>query len=121
MNRRVLAAVPDLFFASKIRGTAQALNVSIEFSRTGQALFDAAKLEVPSLVVLDLEAEAIDPLALVARLKEDEQLRGVPVVGFLSHVRTDLLQSARAAGTDHVLARSAFTSRLPDILLGKLP
>lgn len=119
MNRRVLAAVPDLFFASKIRGTAQALNVTVEFSRTAVALFDAAKLEVPSLIILDLEADS-DPLALAARLKEDEQLRGVPLVGFLSHVRADLQQQARAAGVDHVLPRSAFTSRLPDILLGKL-
>lgn len=119
MNRRVLAAVPDLFFASKIRGTAQALNVTVEFSRTADALFDAAKLEVPSLIIMDLEAAA-DPLALAARLKEDEQLRSVPVVGFLSHVRVDLQQQARAAGVDQVLPRSAFTSRLPDILLGKL-
>jgi CheY-like chemotaxis protein len=119
MNRRVLAAVTDLFFASKIRGTAQALNVSVEFSRSADALFDAAKLEVPSLIILDLEAESVDPLGLVARLKEDEQLREVPVVGFLSHVRTDLQQSARAAGVNQVMPRSAFTSRLPDILLGK--
>jgi CheY-like chemotaxis protein len=120
MNRRVLAAVPDLFFASKIRGTAQALNVTIEFSRVADALFDAAKLEVPSLIILDLEADAADPIALAARLKQDEQLRAVPLVGFLSHVRTDLQQQARAAGVDLVLPRSAFTSRLPDILLGKL-
>jgi CheY-like chemotaxis protein len=120
MNRRVLAAVGDLFFASKIRGTAQHLNVSVEFSRSADSLFDAAKLEVPSLIILNLESEAADPLGLAARLKQDEQLRAVPLVGFLSHVRTDLQQSARAAGVDHVLPRSAFTNRLADILLGNL-
>ena len=120
MNRRVLAAVPDLFFASKLRGTAQALNVTIEFSRTGQALFDAAKLEVPSLIILDLQDTRLDPFALAARLKSDERLRAVPVVAFFSHVETELRRKALEAGVEHVLPRSVFTQRLSEILSGGL-
>ena len=120
MNRRVIAAVSDLLFASKIRGTAEHLNVTVEFARAGDALFDAAKTEVPSLVILDLHATQLDPFALAARLKSDEQLRGVPIVGFFSHVQTDLQRRAAAAGVDHVLTRSAFTKRLPEILSGEL-
>ena len=120
MNRRVIAAVSDLLFASKIRGTAEHLNVTVEFARGGDALFDAAKAEVPSLVILDLHATQLDPFALAARLKADEQLRGVPVVGFFSHVQTELQRRAEEAGVDHVLTRSAFTKRLPEILSGEL-
>ena len=120
MKRRVIAAVSDLLFASKIRGTAQHLNVTVEFARGGDALFDAAKAEVPSLVILDLHATQLDPFALAARLKADEQLRVVPVVGFFSHVQTELQKRAEEAGFDHVLTRSAFTKRLPEILSGEL-
>jgi CheY-like chemotaxis protein len=120
MNRRVIAAVSDLLFASKIRGTAEHLNVSVEFARAADALFDAAKAEVPSLVILDLHAERLDPFALAARLKADEQLRGVPLVGFFSHVQTELQRRAEGAGFDLVLTRSAFTRRLPEILGGEL-
>ena len=120
MNRRVIAAVSDLLFASKIRGTAEHLNVTVEFARAEDALFDAAKAEVPSLVILDLHAAQLDPFALAARLKADEQLRGVPIVGFFSHVQTDLQRRAREAGVDHVLTRSEFTKRLPEILSGRL-
>jgi hypothetical protein len=38
------------------------------------------------------------------------------VIGFGSHVDRDLLAAARAAGCDQVLARSAFFSRLPQLL-----
>jgi PleD family two-component response regulator len=120
MNRRVIAAVSDLLFASKIRGTAEHLNVTVEFARGGDALFDAAKTEVPSLIILDLHATQLDPFALAARLKADEQLRGVPVVGFFSHVQTELQRRAAEAGVDHALPRSAFTKRLPEILSGEL-
>ena len=120
MNRRVIAAVPDMLFASKIRGTAEHLNVTVEFARTEDALFDAAKTEAPSLILLDLHATRPDPFALAARLKGDEQLRAVPIVGFFSHVEKELQRRAVEAGVDHVLPRSVFTKRLADILRGEV-
>ena len=120
MNRRVLAAVSDMLFASKIRGTAEQLNVTVEFARAADALFDAAKTEVPSLIILDLHMAQLDPFALASRLKADDQLRGVPIVAFFSHVQTELQRRALEAGVDHVLPRSVFTKRLPEILRGEL-
>lgn len=119
MNRRVLAAVGDLFFASKIRGTAEHLNVGVVFSKSADALFDTAKTDVPSLIILDLNNEQTDALALARRLKADEQLRRVPLVGFLSHVQTELQRQAKEAGIERVLPRSAFTNRLAEILRGE--
>ena len=119
MNRRVLAAVPDMFFAAKIRGTAEQLNVTVDFARSADALFDAAKTDVPALIILDLQAERLDPCALAARLKADDQLRGVPTVGFSSHVEAELQRRAKEAGVDYVMPRSAFTRRLPEILRGE--
>ena len=118
MNRRVLAAVDDLFFASKIRGTAEQLNVTVEFAKKAGSLYDLAKAETPDLIILDLNSERLDPLSLAKDIKADEQLRGVPLVGFLSHVQTDLLRLAQDAGVDQVMPRSAFTARLADILAG---
>jgi hypothetical protein len=40
----------------------------------------------------------------------------VPTVGFGSHVDRERLEAARSAGCDQVLARSAFFSRLDQIL-----
>lgn len=120
MNRRVIAAVSDMLFASKIRGTAEHLNVSVDFARTEVGLFDSAKTDVPSLILLDLHDTRLDPFALAARLKADEQLRDVPLVGFFSHVETELQRRAVEAGVDHVLPRSVFTRRLAEILKGEL-
>ena len=118
MNRRVIAAVSDMLFASKIRGTAQQLNVTVDFARTEVGLFDYAKAETPSLFILDLHETRFDPFALAARLKADEHLRAVPIVAFYSHVATDLERKAREAGVEHALPRSVFTSKLADILTG---
>ncbi len=120
MNRRVIAAVSDMLFASKIRGTAEHLNVTVYFARTEGELFDAAKADVPSLVILDLHDTRLDPFRLATRLKEDEQLRAVPLVAFFSHVETELQRRAKEAGVEHVLPRSTFTNRLAEILSGEL-
>jgi CheY-like chemotaxis protein len=120
MNRRVIAAVNDMLFASKIRGTAEHLNVTVDFARTEDSLFDSAKTDVPALILLDLHDARLDPFALAARLKADEQLRAVPLVGFFSHVETELQRRAQEAGVDHVLPRSVFTRRLAEILTGDI-
>jgi CheY-like chemotaxis protein len=118
MKSRVVVVVDDLFFAAKIRATAESLGVPVEFIRDPAALFSAAADEPPALVIADLQAQRLDPFALTARLKADEHLRTVPVIGFFAHVQTELHQRARQAGFDRVLPRSAFTNELVEILKG---
>lgn len=120
MNRRVIAAVSDMLFASKIRGTAEHLNVTVNFARSEEGLFDYAKTEVPSLIILDLHDTRLDPFRLAARLKADERLRVVPIVAFFSHVETELRRKALETGVEHVLPRSVFTQRLSEILVGEI-
>lgn len=119
MNRRIIAAVDDIFFAAKIRGTAEHLGIPVDFARSIDALVESAERELPDLFIVDLHSQRCEPFALIERLKADANLCAVPVVGFFSHVQTELQQRANEAGIDRVLPRSAFTKRLPEILQGE--
>ena len=70
----------------------------------------------PSLVIFDLDNPRTAPLDIIGAMKADQALARVPTVGFVSHVHTDVIDAARKAGVDNVLARSAFTQQLGDIL-----
>ena len=118
MARTIIAVVDDLFFASKIRGTAEQLGLNVNFPRALQALLESARTEPPDLVICDLHATRIDPLDLAKEFKSDERLRAIRLVGFFSHVQTELERGAEQAGFDRVMPRSLFTKRLPDILAG---
>jgi CheY-like chemotaxis protein len=118
MSRTIIAVVDDLFFASKIRGTAQQFSLSVSFARTKDGLIEAALQERPALIICDLHSQKIDPIGLARDLKENYLLGEIPLVGFLSHVQVDLQKAAQAAGFDQVLPRSAFTKNLPQILAG---
>lgn len=112
----VLCAVEDLMFVSKLRLAASAARVDLRFVRSPEAVLEQARLAPPSLLVLDLNADRLRPLDMVAALRADPGLSSTRTVGFVSHVEADRIETARAAGVDAVLARSAFVAQLPTIL-----
>jgi PleD family two-component response regulator len=116
MKRRVLAAVDDIFFASKIRAAAEAAGVEFDSARTVETAIDKAKAHAPGVVIADLHSQRCDPFALAQALKADAELRDIPLVGFFSHVQTELRERALAAGFDRVHTRSALANQLPTIL-----
>ena len=118
MSRTVIAVVDDLFFASKIRGTAEQLGVAVKFARTADAVVEAARRDQPSLIICDLHSQKVDPNELAKQLKADDQLRSIPLLGFFSHVQTELQRQAEQAGFDKVIPRSAFSAHLVQILKG---
>jgi CheY-like chemotaxis protein len=118
MTRNIIAVVDDLFFASKIRGTAEALGVTVRFARSVEATIETARMDRPALVICDLHSQKVDPLEVAKQLKAEEKLRSIPLLGFFSHVQTELQRRAEAAGFDRVLPRSAFTKNLGGILSG---
>jgi DNA-binding NarL/FixJ family response regulator len=112
----VLAAVEDLFFGAKLLETARHLDVPLILVRPFEEIIAQVRERRPALVILDLQSPAAQPLEVIRGIKADAELRTTRVVGFLSHVQADLRASAVEAGCDEVLPRSAFATRLPEIL-----
>jgi CheY-like chemotaxis protein len=117
MTRNIIAAVDDMFFASKIRATAEALGVSIKFYRQLDGLVAAAGEQSPDLIIVDLHNEKLDAIELARELKSNESLKVIPLLGFFSHVQTDLQRAALEAGYDQVIPRSVFARDLGQILM----
>jgi hypothetical protein len=105
----VLVLVRDLIFASRIGAEAKARNVRVQMLRDPAALAGCSG----DRLIVDLNQDgAIDAAANWKRRTDGE------IVGFVSHVDAPTAARARAANIDHVLARSAFVQRLPELLLG---
>lgn len=116
MSQTVISVVDDMFFASKIRAVAEAASVEISFPRSQEAVVSKAREIKPGLIVVDLHNQRIDPVALARELKSDEELRDIRLLGFFSHVQTELQRNAISAGFDQVVPRSVFARDLPAIL-----
>ena len=109
--KRVLAVVSDLFFSVKISEAAKRSGLPLEFVKDHDQVIEKAQ-GVPSLIVIDLNFDAAQPLEIIRRIKGSPATKGVRLIGFLSHVQGELKQEAQEAGCDMVLARSAFSQNM---------
>lgn len=114
-NKRVVGVLTDLMFTVKIQDAAKRVGFDPVFVKSKEKMLEYAQLE-PALIILDLNNSEPDPLDLIATLKANQDTRGIPLLGFVSHVQADRIQAAREKGCDIVLARSAFSQKLPAIL-----
>ena len=115
----VLAAVDDIFFAAKIRGTGETLGVDVVIAQNTLKFFEKLNETKPTKILVDLHSEKCDPFLIIEKVKEDKRLKDIPLIGFFSHVHTELMKKAIEAGYDEVMPRSAFTKKLHLILQDK--
>lgn len=113
---KILAIVDDLFFVVKINDAAKRAGLTCEFLKSADTLVEKAEAERPLLIILDLNAKSAQAVPLIAKIKKIEALKGLSILAFVSHVEGELKQSAQDAGASMVLARSAFSANLPQIL-----
>jgi hypothetical protein len=95
----IVAFVPDLMDRSKVAAAGEVAFVARAGDLHGT---------VADVVVVDLSRPGV--------LEVLPALAGKRVIGFASHIDRPLLDAARAAGCTEVLARSAFFSRLAELL-----
>jgi len=115
MAGTILTVVEDLLFLSKIQQTAQLIGVIAKPADPTQGLEKISE-EAPRAIILDLNHRSLPVLDVIRTLKAHPGTKTIPIVGFASHVQSDLIAAAREAGCDLVLARSAFTQKLPKLL-----
>ena len=113
-SKKVVAVVNDLFFSVKLTEAAKRSGLALEFVKEGKQVLEKAH-EHPSLIIFDLNFEAVQPLELITNLKGKPETKSISLIGYLSHIQGELKQQAQEAGCDMVMARSAFSQNLTQI------
>ena len=115
-KKKILAVVDDLLFTVKISDAAKRMGLDVEFLKSEKDVLDKAENEKPLLIILDLNNNSVEPLKLISKLKAHGDLKKISLIGYLSHVQGELKQQAHEAGANIVMARSAFSQNLQQIL-----
>ena len=66
------------------------------------------------ILIVDLNYEGFNPIDSIKKLKKLQP--HIHVIGYLSHVQTQLKDEAIKAGCDEVMPRSQFSAKLGEIL-----
>ena len=115
-KKKILAVVDDLLFTVKINDAAKRVGVDVVFLKSERDVLDKATSEKPLMIIIDLNNNSVEPLHLIEELKAHEDLKKISLIGYLSHVQGELKQKAHEAGANIVMARSAFSQNLQQIL-----
>ena len=115
-KKKILAVVEDLMFTVKISDAAKRAGLEVEFLKSERDVIEKATQEKPLLIILDLNFSAVQPLKLISKVKSNGEMKQISVIGYLSHVQGELKQQAQEAGANIVMARSAFSQNLQQIL-----
>jgi len=115
-KKKILAVVDDLLFTVKISDAAKRVGLDVEFLKSAHYVVEKATHEKPLLIILDLNNNSVEPLPLISKLEDDGVLKDISIIGYLSHVQGELKQKAHEAGANIVMARSAFSQNLQQIL-----
>jgi hypothetical protein len=101
---RIIAVVPDLMFASRVEETLGAAGHEVGVVRSVEEL--EADDSEPDLLIADVDE--VDPAALVGR--------GLPVLGFYSHVEVETRGRAESEGVNLVVPRSRMAREMPRLV-----
>ena len=113
--KKILAVVDDLMFTVKINDAAKRNGLEAVFLKSEKDVLEQAK-ERPVAIILDLNANSVQPLKLIEDLKSAEASKKVSLIAYLSHIQGELKQQAQDAGADVVMTRSAFSTNLLQLL-----
>jgi CheY-like chemotaxis protein len=77
---KALLIVDDNLASLKQISTQLAKNYEISLAKSGEMALQICSQEKPDLILLDVEMPGMDGFATIAQLKENSQLKGIPVI-----------------------------------------
>ena len=112
--KNIICICNDLLFKTKIAGLLNPLGVVVKYyDHFENITFDDLQIE-DYFFIIDLENERLN-LSIISTIKRKFKEK-IFLLGYCSHVKSDLMSSARTSGFDEVMPRSKFVKTLPHIV-----
>lgn len=116
MNKKVILAVNNMIFTSKIMSVLDNLEAEGIKAIRSDDIFSKAQELQPDLIIIDLNLNGIEAPSLINKLRSYKATMKIPIVCYSPHVMADQMDAAIKAGATEVLSNSKMTSRMNKIL-----
>ncbi len=112
----VYGLVADLQVATRIAQVAKICHLACHNFDRAEGLGAHAKQKRPSVILIDWNGCEAEAFKVLNMLRQDADLRKVPVVGFFSPAKSALVDEARKAGCDRLYPKTEFLRTLEEIV-----
>jgi DNA-binding NarL/FixJ family response regulator len=116
MNKKVLIAVNNMIFTSKIMSVLDGMEAEGIKAIRSDDIFCKAQALRPDLIIIDLNLNGIEAPSLINKLRSFSVTSKIPILCYSPHLMADQMKAAKSAGATEVLPNSKMTSRMQQIL-----
>jgi signal transduction histidine kinase/DNA-binding response OmpR family regulator len=93
------------------------LGVSSVFAENGQELLDLLKHETVDIILLDIEMPIMDGQEAARRIRQDETLKKIPIIGITAHSADEKFFAFRKNGFDRILQKPVSLNQIRTLLV----
>lgn len=89
-------------------------------AENGQVAVERAIREKPDVILMDLTLPLMDGFAATKLIRQNEELKNVPVIAVTAHQEDDFRSDAKASGFDAYVTKPIDVNWLKDLISGLL-
>jgi two-component system, cell cycle response regulator DivK len=98
----------------------ESLGYGVIEAEDGAQAVEIALREHPDIILMDLSLPVMDGLAATAKIRDDTQMREVPIIAVTAHQETDFRAEAKASGFDAYVTKPIDIAWLSELIKGLL-
>jgi PleD family two-component response regulator len=110
-NKRILVAVNDIFFYTKLRDACKPHGYTLEKARSQEDVTEKAQALNPAAIVININDESLDAFKAIEALKHHDASKSIPLLAFANHDDVDSWRRAQKLGVTKIVSRNEFSSR----------
>ncbi|HVF23046.1 MAG TPA: response regulator [Pyrinomonadaceae bacterium] len=89
-------------------------------AENGEVAVQNANRDKPDVILMDLTMPRMDGFAAAKAMRQNDQLKNVPIIAITAHHETDFRSSAKASGFDAYVTKPIDVIWLKDLINGLL-
>jgi two-component system, cell cycle response regulator DivK len=89
-------------------------------AENGQVAVERAIRENPDVILMDLTLPLMDGFAATKLIRQNEQLKNVPIIAVTAHQESDFRNDAKASGFDAYVTKPIDVNWLKELIAGLL-
>jgi two-component system, cell cycle response regulator DivK len=89
-------------------------------AENGQVAVESAIRENPDVILMDLTLPLMDGFAATKVIRQNEQLKNVPIIAVTAHQESDFRNDAKASGFDAYVTKPIDVNWLKELIAGLL-
>lgn len=89
-------------------------------AENGQKAVESANRDNPDVILMDLTMPLMDGFAAAKLMRQNDQLKNVPIIAMTAHQETDFRSDAKASGFDAYVTKPIDVNWLKELITGLL-